>query len=53
MIFNHSEVEDFAYVYEKTLTKSFLATRIIDFENSQRNQVVVVNGNFQSLYRSQ
>ena len=30
MIFNHPEIEGFAYVYKDTLTNAFLATRIID-----------------------
>ena len=46
MIFNHPDVEGFVYCYEGTLTKDFLATRIIDFKNLQGNQVVAVNGNF-------
>ena len=33
VIFNHPEVEGFASVYEDTLTKEFLATRIIDFKS--------------------
>ena len=32
VIFNHPEVEGFAYVYQDTLRKAFLATRIIDFK---------------------
>ena len=46
VIFNHPEVEGFAYVYEDTLTKAFLATRIIDFKNSLYQQIVVVTGDF-------
>ena len=30
VIFNHPEVEGFAYFYEDTLTKTLLATRIVD-----------------------
>ena len=46
ILFNHPEVEGFAYVYEDILTKAFLATRIVDFKKSRSNQVVAVNGNF-------
>ena len=46
MIFNHPGVEGSAYVYEDTLTKVFLATRIVDFKNSLCHQVVIVNGDF-------
>ena len=46
MIFNRPEVEGFAYVYEDTLTKAFLATWIIFFKKSLCRQVMVVNGYF-------
>ena len=46
VIFNHPEVEGFAYVVEDILTKAFLATRIIDFENVLSSHIVAVNGNF-------
>ena len=46
VIYNHPEVEGFAYVYEDTLTKDFLVTRIIDFKKSLCNQVVAVKGDF-------
>ena len=46
VIFNHPEIESFAYVYKDTLTKAFLTTKIIDFKMSKGNQVVVVDGNF-------
>ena len=46
VIFNRPEVESFAYIYEDTLTKAFLATRIIDFKKSLCHQVVAVNGDF-------
>ena len=46
VIFNHPEVEGFAYVYEDTLTKDFFATRIVDFKKTFCHQVVVVSGDF-------
>lgn len=46
VIFNHPEVEGFAYVYEDTLTKTFLATRIVDFKKTFCHQVVAVSGDF-------
>ena len=44
--FNRPEVEYFAYVYKDTLTKDFLATRIIHFLKLLCNKVVAVNGDF-------
>ena len=46
VIFNHPEVEGFAYVYEDTLTKAFLATRIVDFKKTFCHQVAAVSGDF-------
>ena len=52
VIFNHPEVEGFSYVYEDTLTKDFLETRIIDFKKPLCHQVVVVNGDFSDFFPS-
>ena len=46
VIFDHPKVEGFDYVYEDTLTKAFLATRIVDFKKTLCYQVVAVNSNF-------
>ena len=34
VVFNRPDVEGFEYVYEDTLTKAVLATRIVDYKNS-------------------
>ena len=44
VIFSYPEVERFACIYEYTVIRVCLATRIIDFQKSKGNQEVIING---------